>query len=364
MSLGFWKNLPRPFLALAPMADVTDPAFRRVIAACGKPDVTWTEFVSADGLALAPDKPRAGDSIAPRQKLLGDLQFSPAERPIVAQIFSANPGHVEAAARLCALMGYDGVDINMGCPDKSIERQGCGSAMIKTPEVALAVIAAAKRGAGSVPVSVKTRLGYGKDILEEWLPIILSARPSTVTLHARTRKDLSAVPARWGRIADAVKIRDEWSARNGIPEGERTLIIGNGDIRSLEDARQKAADAGADGAMVGRAVLGNPWFFAEADPLRKFSPFFQSEQYAHKHGGAAAESQSIEITPELVARRLETLASHIELFAELLPWKNFATMKKHFKAYVSGWRGAKELRERLMATESGEEAVKILRNKA
>lgn len=363
MKLGFWAALPKPFVALAPMADVTDPAFRRVIAACGKPDVTWTEFVSADGLALAPETPRAGESIAPRQKLIGDLQFSPAERPIVAQIFSSNLEHVEAAARLCALMGYDGVDINMGCPDKSIERQGCGSAMIKTPEVALAVVEAAKRGAGDVPVSVKTRLGYGKDILEEWLPALLSARPAAVTVHARTRKELSAVPARWGRVADAVKIRDEWSAANGIPADGRTLIIGNGDIRSLEDARAKAIESGADGAMVGRAVLGNPWFFAEADPLRRFSPFFQSEDYAHKHGGAAAEGQAIEITPELVARRLETLATHIELFAELLPWKNFATMKKHFKAYVSGWRGAKELRERLMACGSGEEAVKVLRNK-
>lgn len=355
MSLGFWKSLPRPFVALAPMADVTDPAFRRVIAAAGRPDVTWTEFVSADGLALAPE--------IGRQKLLGDLQYSEAERPIVAQIFSSNPAHVEAAARLCAEMGFDGVDINMGCPDKSIERQGCGAAMIRTPEVALAVIAAAKRGAGAVPVSVKTRLGYGKDVLEEWLPALLSARPAAITLHARTRKEMSAVPARWGRIADAVKIRNDWSDANGIPDGERTLIIGNGDVRSLEDARAKGAETGADGAMVGRAVLGNPWFFAADDPLRRFSPFFQSEDYAHKHGGQAAESQAIEITPELIARRLSVLAEHIRLFGQLLPWKNFATMKKHFKAYVSGWRGAKELRERLMACATGEEAAAILGNR-
>lgn len=353
MNLGFWSKLPKPFVALAPMADVTDPAFRRVIAACGKPDVTWTEFVSADGLALAPE--------AGRRKLLGDLQFSDAERPIVAQIFSSHPEHVESAARLCAEMGFDGVDINMGCPDKAIERQGCGSAMIKTPEVALRVIAAAKRGAGVVPVSVKTRLGYGVDILETWLPTLLSARPAAITLHARTRKELSTVPARWNRIADAVKIRDEWSEANGIPENERTLILGNGDVRSLEDALEKGNETGADGVMVGRAVLGNPWFFAKDDLMRRFSPFFQSEDYAHKHGGKAFEAQAIPITPELIARRLETLATHIRLFAELLPWKTFATMKKHFKAYVSGWRGAKELRERLMACSTGEEAVAILR---
>jgi tRNA-dihydrouridine synthase len=353
---GFWSELPKPFVALAPMADVTDPAFRRVIAACGKPDVTWTEFVSADGLALAPE--------AGRRKLLGDLRYSEAERPIVAQIFSSNPAHVESAARLCAELGFDGVDINMGCPDKSVERQGCGAAMIKTPGIALEVVAAAKRGAGDVPVSVKTRLGYGADILEEWLPKLLSARPAAITLHARTRKEMSSVPARWNRIADAVKMRDEWSAANGIPEGERTLILGNGDVRSLEDALAKGRETGADGVMVGRAVLGNPWFFAADDPLRKFSPFFQSEDYAHKHGGKAFESQAIEITPELIARRLETLATHIQLFADLLPWKSFATMKKHFKAYVSGWRGAKELRERLMACGTGEEAVRILRDNA
>lgn len=352
MSLGFWQNLRKPFVALAPMADVTDPAFRRVIAACGKPDVTWTEFVSADGLALAPE--------AGRKKLLGDLQYSDGERPIVAQIFSSQPAHVESAARLCAEMGFDGVDLNMGCPDKSIERQGAGAAMIRTPEVALAVIAAAKRGAGGVPVSVKTRLGYGQDVLEEWLPKLLAARPAAITLHARTRKEMSAVPARWGRIADAVKIRDAWSDENGVPADERTRIIGNGDVRSLEDAHAKLAASGADGAMVGRAMLGNPWFFAREDPLRKFSPFFQSEAYAHKHGGAAAEAQAIEITPELVARRLETLAYHIALFGDLLPWKSFATMKKHFKAYVSGWRGAKELRDRLMASATGEEALEIL----
>jgi tRNA-dihydrouridine synthase len=351
--VNFWRKLPKPFVALAPMADVTDPAFRRVIAACGKPDVTWTEFVSADGLALAPEEGR--------RKLVGDLQYSEAERPIVAQIFSSNPAHVEAAARLCAEMGFDGVDINMGCPDKSIERQGCGAAMIKSPEVALAVIAAAKRGAGNVPVSVKTRLGYGKDVLEEWLPTLLSARPAAITLHARTRKEMSSVPARWNRIEDAVAIRDDWSAANDVPEDEKTLIIGNGDVRSLEDALAKGNETGADGVMAGRAVLGNPWFFAKDDPMRRFSPFFQSEDYAHKHGGKAFEAQALEITPELIARRLKTLAEHIQLFGELLPWKSFATMKKHFKAYVSGWRGAKELRERLMACGSGEEAAAILR---
>jgi len=343
------------------MADVTDAAFRRVVAECGKPDVLWTEFVSADGLMKAPAVAKVAGEVAPREKLLADLKFDASvEKPIVAQLFSSDPVAMEAAAKLCAEMGFDGIDINMGCPDKSIERQGAGAAMIRTPEKAREVMRAAKRGAHNLPLSVKTRLGYGKDEMETWLAVLLEERPAAITVHARTRKEMSKVPARWERIADAVKFRDSWSDANKIPAGERTLIVGNGDVRSLEDGREKAASSKADGVMVGRAALGNPWFFAEDDPLRRFSPFFQSEDYAHKHDGEAFESQAIEITPELVRRRLDTLARHIQLFAELLPHKSFATMKKHFKAYVSGWEGAKALRFALMECQDAAEALAVL----
>ncbi|HSE56561.1 MAG TPA: tRNA-dihydrouridine synthase family protein, partial [Candidatus Paceibacterota bacterium] len=193
---NFWQELRKnkqPFFCVAPMADVTDAAFRRLIAKYsrhgefgGGPDVFWTEFVSADGL------------MSQGREVLGrDLEYCEAERPIVAQLFSSNPEKMEGAARLCAELGFDGIDINMGCPDKTIEKQGAGAAMIKNPEQAQAVIRAAKRGAGNLPISVKTRVGYNTVQITEWIPLLLKENIAALTVHARTRKELSAVPAPW-----------------------------------------------------------------------------------------------------------------------------------------------------------------------
>ena len=312
--MSFWNNLPKPILVLAPLADVTDPAFRRVIAkyskheradnTLGGPDVFWTEFVSADGLARANPEGLS--------KLMADLKYSEEERPIVAQLFSSTPEHMEAAARLCRELGFDGIDINMGCPDRSVEKQGSGAAMIKNPESARAVIRAAKKGAGDMPVSVKTRVGYNKDELETWLPEILAEEPAVVTVHARTRKDMSKVPARWERVARAVEIRNELKSP--------TLIFGNGDALSIEDAKLKAEQSGADGVMLGRAIFGNPWLFHPEKDLSNVS----------------------------MKERLSVLMEHSQLFEELLPHKSFAIMKKHYKAYVNGFPGAAELRAELM----------------
>ena len=178
--MNFWQELPTPFLAVAPMADVTDAAFRRLLAkysahtradgSIGGPDVMWTEFVAADGLVRATPEGK--------KKLMLDLIYHEKERPIVAQLFTRNPEHMEYAAALCLELGFDGVDINMGCPAGAIIDQGCGAAMIKTPELAKAVIQAAKRGAksdeGGIPVSVKTRLGYHTDQVDEWIPTLLA----------------------------------------------------------------------------------------------------------------------------------------------------------------------------------------------
>ncbi|MES2006933.1 MAG: tRNA-dihydrouridine synthase family protein, partial [Patescibacteria group bacterium] len=257
---GFWGDLKaalpagrQAFFVLAPLANVTDAAFRRIIAKYGKPDVLWTEFVSADGLIKATSEGKA--------KLMRDLLFTEAERPIVAQLFTSNPETMEAAAKLCQGLGFDGIDINMGCPDKSIEKQGAGAKLITTPDRAREVIRAAKRGAPNLPVSVKTRLGYNKDILEEWLPVLLAEELAALTLHARTRKEMSKVPAHWDRVKRAVEIRNEL--------GSKTLIIGNGDALNMEDARKKAAESGADGVMLGRAIFGTPWLFSE---VRSGSP--------------------------------------------------------------------------------------------
>ncbi len=320
-----WSKKKAPYMVLAPMADVTDPAFRKLIAKYGKPDVMWTEFVSADGLFLGG-----------QEMLVKDLAYSEEERPIVAQLFTSSPERMEKAAQLAVELGFDGFDINMGCPDRSIEKQGAGAAHIKDPENAIAVIEAAKRGVGgSIPVSVKTRIGYNKNELEEWLPHILSAKPALVTIHARTRKELSKVPADWSRVKEAVQIRDRICGvsekNNASEEGQcATLIFGNGDVENREEGLKRVQETGCDGAMIGRGIFGNPWLFGET----------KKEDLS-------------------VRDILGVMVEHTKLFEDMLPHKNFAIMKKHYKAYVNGFDGAKELRVRLMEAEDAREVEKL-----
>lgn len=315
-NVGFWERLRerKPFFVLAPMADVTDCVFRELIAAesrhgqaSGGPDVFWTEFVSADGLAH--EKGRAA--------LLIDLKYSEAERPIVAQIFGGNPETVESASRLCAELGFDGIDINMGCPDRSIEKSRSGAYSMKDPKLARSVLEAARRGAGSLPVSIKTRIGYNK-VEWEWVREVLSWRLPNVTFHLRTRKEMSLVAAHWDLMPEIIRLRDEIS-----PE---TLVIGNGDVKSIAHARELASVSGCDGVMLGRAIFGTPWLFDET------------------RGEVS------------VSERLETMLRHTKRFVDVLgAHKNFAIMKKHYKAYVNNFDGARELRVRLMeAADYGE----------
>lgn len=318
MNLGFWSKLAKPFFVLAPMADVTDASFRRVIAKYGKPHVMWTEFVSADGL-----------SSPGRRVLMRDLEFTPAEKPIVAQLFSSNPDKMREAAALCQKLGFDGIDINMGCPDRSIEKQGSGAAMIKNPARAREIIQAAREGAPKLPISVKTRIGYNKNEIAAWIPELLAEKPAAITVHCRTRKEMSLVPARWEHIREVTALRDKLS-----PE---TLIIGNGDARDMEDARAKAREFGADGVMLGRAIFGNPWLFSSLP----------------QNGGK-------QIAPT-IREKLKVLVEHTKLYEKLLgDVKSFAVMKKHYKAYVNGFDGAKEFRTELMeAKDAGEVAEKV-----
>lgn len=301
MNRGFWDKLPRPFFILAPMADVTDAAFRRVIAKYGKPDVFFTEFVSVDGLMSAG-----------REKLLLDFKYTEGERPIVAQIFGAKPDLFEPAAALCAELGFDGIDINMGCPDRAVLKQGACAALIENPKAAQEIVRRTKAGAPHLPVSVKTRIGLKKPILESWLPALLEVDPAVITIHARTAKELSLVPAKWEYVAKAVE----------MAKGSNTLIVGNGDVRSVPHARELAAQTGADGVMLGRAIFGNPFLF----------------------------NQNIDPASITLEQKLSILLEHAELFEELLGvQKNFAIMRKHFGAYVKGFRGAAEIRMKLMA---------------
>lgn len=305
------------------MANVTDFAFREMIAKYGKPDVMWTEFVSADGLVSSG-----------RNKLLIDLKFSKKEKPIVAQLFTGHPGAMKNAARFVPGLGFDGLDINMGCPDRAVERQGGGAAMMKTPGLALKIIEAARDGAGALPVSVKTRLGYNKADFG-WIKLLLEQRLPALTIHLRTRKEMSVAAAHWELMPDIIKLRDEVS-----PE---TLIIGNGDAESLDDGFLKAKEFGCDGVMVGRGIFGKPWFFGSPQLERRC-------EYDKTTEG-----------------KLAIMLEHAKLFektfiaGKVKPLKSFDTMKKHFKAYVSGWDGAKDLRVKLMAANNAKEVARIVK---
>ncbi|MEI6649904.1 MAG: tRNA-dihydrouridine synthase [Candidatus Moraniibacteriota bacterium] len=316
MDIGFWKQLKKPFFALAPMDDVTDFPFRTMLTRHGKPDVMWTEFVSADGL-VHPDGLRA---LLPKLEYDGET-----ERPIVAQLFSSSPEKIRQAAYLIADLGFDGVDINMGCPDKAINKQGAGAALIQDPTLAKEIIIAAKEGVAShrrpIPVSVKTRIGWNRDELETWIPELLSVSPAAITVHARTRKEMSLVPARWDRIARAVE----------IAKGTGVLIIGNGDVMDLADGRAKAKETGADGIMLGRATLGNPWVF---------------------------DSHKRDITVE---EKLTALVEHTKLFEQFYgEGHRFEIMRKHYKAYVNGFNGARPLRITLMESKNAADTERIV----
>ncbi len=319
MKNNFWEKLDKPFFCLAPMADVTDVAFRKIIEKYsrhgkknGGPDVFWTEFVSADGLMSKG-----------REALKHDLGYSKDEHPIVAQLFGSHIEKMEGAARLCAELGFDGIDINMGCPDRSIEKQCSGAAMIKFPELARAIIRAAKRGAPDLPISVKTRVGYNKIEIDKWIPELLAENIAALTVHCRTRKEMSKVPARWEYVKEVVELRNKISPN--------TIIIGNGDVVDIEDAKQKAKEAGCDGVMLGRAIFGNPWLFDQ-------------------------DKKEVSLEEKMTA-----MVEHTKLFEkELGGIKSFAVMKKHYKAYVQGFDGAKELREKLMESENAGQVEEIV----
>ncbi len=317
--LSFWQQLnkkckqeKRPIMCLAPMSDVTDEAFRQMFIRYGRPDVFWTEFVSVNGLV----------SDKGYKNMLVDLKFKKNEHPIVAQVFGSDPAKFYQVAKIIKKLGFDGIDINMGCPDKKIEKQGAGATLIKNYKLAQEIIKETKRGAGTMPVSVKTRIGYNKIETTKWIRALLEAEPTAISIHWRMRKEMSKVEARWSEAKKVMK----------LAKGKKILIIGNGDVESLEDAYKKAEKYGVDGVMVGRGVFGKPWFF---------NP----------------ELQNLSIE-----EKLNIMVEHAVLFDKLYKnKKNFSIMKKHFKAYANGFKGAKELRMKLMKAENVEDVKKIVK---
>ncbi len=310
----FWKDISKPITVLAPMDDVTDLVFRETISRIAKPDVMFTEFTSAEALC----------SIG-KDKGARKLSYSENQRPIVAQIWGSNPEAFRKAAIYIKELGLDGIDINMGCPDKYIMKKGSGAALVKNKTLVEELIDAVKDGAPNLSLSIKTRLDNDPILTEEWISFLLSQKINALTLHARTAKDLSKVPTNWDEIGKAVKLRNKIH-----PE---VTIIGNGDVRSYKEIIEKYKVYGIDGVMVGRGIFNNPWLFdkSETTKVRSKKEYF------------------------------ELLKEHTKLFNET--WgnsKNFAVMNKFFKIYIKDFRGANKLRQQLMETKSYEEFCKII----
>jgi len=312
---NFWQKLKKPIMCSAPMSGVTDAAFRYILAKYGKPDVIFTEFVSCDGLASEGKK-----------KLLAQLQFDKSEQPIVAQLFGSTLENFYSTAKLCQKLGFDGIDINMGCPDKDVIKQRAGAHLIREPRLVSEIIKATKKGAGSLPVSVKTRVGYtSSQESASWISHLLKHSPAVITIHGRTKKQRYQGEVHWEKIKEAKLLAQKISPK--------TLIIGNGDIKTLGEAEKKAKTYNLDGIMIGRALLTNPLFFNKRRNIEDFS----------------------------IQERVNLLLEHVILFKKLYPKRNFSDIKKFYSAYLSGFKGAKAFRIKLMKANDIKDLKKLLR---
>lgn len=308
-----WQSLPKPFFVLAPMEAVTDTVFRRVVIKAGRPDLFLTEFTNVEGWN------------SEGQKVVGRrLSFTKQERPLIAQVWGSNPDNLKKMSRALSKMGFDGIDLNMGCPVKTATKHASGSAMILHPKLAAEMIQAAK--AGGLPVSVKTRLGYSKvEEWEGWLTHVLQQDISALTIHARTKKEMSKVPAHHELFSDIVKLRDEIAPK--------TLIIGNGDILTRQQGMGLVKEHNLDGVMIGRGIFQNIFCFQD-----------KSKQGTKE---------------ELI----DMLKYHLDLFEEevkLHPGKKFDPLKRFFKIYIRDFDGASELRIKLMDCKKIDEVRDIL----
>lgn len=326
--MNIWEKLTKPFFVLAPMDDVTDTVFRQVVADLAAPDLFFTEFVNVEALQ---SKGRA--KTLPRLRL-----DSEKERPIIAQIWGLNPENFYKAAIDITEMGYDGIDLNFGCPDKNVTRNGACSAFIlpenraraaeiiqATAEGAKAAAKTGKKQGNPLPISAKTRLGYN-EIDFTWHELLLKQDIAALTVHGRTKKQMSKVPADWDKIGEVRKLRDQ--------RAPHIKLIGNGDVLSYAQGVALAKKHALDGIMIGRGIFHDPYVFAKQSPWGTLTP----------------------------QKRLDIYRKHVELFART--WKHderkIVTLNKFCKIYVNGFDGAKELREEFMAARSCDTLLKIL----
>ncbi|MDW8797624.1 tRNA-dihydrouridine synthase [Staphylococcus pseudoxylosus] len=313
MKENFWLELPRPFFVLAPMEDVTDVVFRHVVSEAGRPDVFFTEFTNTESFC----HPEGIHSVR------GRLTFTEDEQPMVAHIWGDKPEHFREMSIGMAEMGFKGIDLNMGCPVANVATKGKGSGLIQRPETAAEIIQAAK--AGGLPVSVKTRLGYSEiDEWRDWLKHVFEQDIANLSIHLRTRREMSKVDAHWELIGEIKKLRDEIA-----PD---TLLTINGDIPDRKTGLELAEKYGIDGVMIGRGIFHNPYAF---------------------------EKEPREHTSEEL---LGLLRLHLDLFDKYSKNESrlFKPLRRFFKIYVRGIRGASELRHQLMSTNTTDEARELL----
>lgn len=309
---SIWQELPKPFFILAPMEAVTDHVFRRVVTSAAPPDLFFTEFTNATGWVHAGEKAVAGRLTRHADETV----------PVIAQIWGSIPDDIAQLATHCKKLGYHGIDLNMGCPEKTAIKSGGGAALCQTPELAAELIAAAQ--SCGLPVSVKCRLGYSKlDEWEEWITHLLKQQIAALTVHLRTKKEMSKVSAHWEIMPALKKVRDEVA-----PD---TLLIGNGDVASRQHGSKLIEETGIDGVMIGRGIFSNIYAF---------------EPKATVHG-----------KHEL----LSVLQYHLKLFEQSNDHpRPYETLKRFFKIYVRDFPGSHELRASLMESHTVQEANTII----
>ncbi len=362
---NFWHRLPRPMIALAPMDGVTDAPFRYIAARHGRPDILFTEFTNVEGLARN------------AALMLDDFLFSEIERPVVAQIYGSEPDSFYKIAIVVCALGFDGIDINMGCPARKVAARGCGAGLIRTPPLAKEIIRAVKRGVSDwvdgkniqdlglkqrmlkrieemnrrrppefhsstkrlpLPVSVKTRIGYDSVVVEDWVRHLLEESPVAITLHGRTLKQMYTGQADWEAIGRAAEIVHQTP----------TLILGNGDLQTENDILQKVRSSGVDGVLLGRGSMGNPWIFSCRERIRQ----------ALREGRKDLPADP-EVPPQV---RFAVLLEHARCFEDIKGQQRFSVMRKHFGCYCRGLPRAAELRNRMCQTRSSSEVEQILQD--
>ena len=359
--MTFWNSLATPVIGLSPMDGVTDSAFRLMTAHQGKPDVIFTEFTHVHDVCRGPEF------------LLDSLHYDDAERPIVAQLYGKDPELFYQAAHVVCELGFDGLDINMGCPSRNVASSGSGAGLIRTPDLAHAIMRAARQGiadwtagqtlaaAGvkaaraeviarlnahrnravapvrsAIPLSVKTRLGYDEVIVERWIEHLLIESPAVISLHGRTLQQMYRGEADWAAIGLAAQ----------VVRGSGTLLFGNGDVQSLAEVVRRVRETGVDGVLVGRAALGTPWFFRDKDEARR-------------HAQAGEPWQPQPWTPSLTAR-FEMLLAHARQFDAQWGSQQFRRMRKHLGWYCKGFPHAAALRARMFLVSSVAEIEAVL----